>query len=145
MEKENLNEFLYNYLRLCDAFKNSNTFWKKDPNDPRNLLDQQYKESESLLLLYKPLELATTLLKSITNGDKIDNHYNDIHYIADKVWYVLDNKSDVRGLISKNPIEINESIVNVLLKYCDSPTCRANHILLKDVSGKVWELLGGDK
>jgi len=96
--------------------------------------------------LFAPLNHACKVLKEINNGDcLIPDKYNDIHQIADEVWYALEQRSYIRDNTSEREILVDKEVVDDLVNFFGrGETSIINRDFLWYISGEVWEMLGGD-
>ena len=134
METEKLNEFLYNYLRLCDAFKNCSEFWKNQTTS--QILDEN---NSSTYLLCIPLQRASELLKERNNVD--NTIYNKIFIIADDIWTATQNRNDIKLSVTTEVVDIDNGIIDSLMDFYNPGMCRANCNFLVAINNHVYDLL----
>lgn len=144
--KKELDEMLVRYLQLCEAFRDSD-IWSDEARKSmlHYLIDKDEIEPPVMDLFY-PLNRACKILKELNNGDCIvSDKYEEIHKIADGVWYALEQRSYIRDNTSEKEINVDKAIVEDLVRVFGRGETKVNNkYLLQYISGEVWDALGGD-
>ena len=138
-----IDEVILKYLELCDCFKNSD-IWKD-----KEAIKQYEKLSiydYPILLLYNPIVKASEILRKLKTGVcDIKDNYESINHIAGEIWYAIDCRSDVKDCTTNDSITVSDKTVKPLIKHFGiNSNVLINRSFLRDISGRIWEELGGD-
>lgn len=140
------NNIIIDYLELCKSFRDAE-IWL----DPKAIdkFEKSYNytwEDSPILLLYEPIYNACVILDRIKSGEyELKDKLIEINHIAGEIWYAIDCRMDVKELTTNSSINAPSKIINHLIKhYKFVKDVEINRSFLRDVSGEVWEELGGD-
>lgn len=135
------------YIQLCKSFCVSD-IWKDTKAIIKYHVDNKADELESpMLMLYEPVFKLTKLGEELSTGKLSfdESVLKQVKQKADEIWYAVEQRSDVRDLTSDDEVEIDPEIVGSLVVLLElSKPSMVNKSFLRDISGEIWDLLGGD-
>lgn len=137
---------IIDYLKLCKYFRDSD-IWLDTRAIEKYKKNKKYTwEDSPMLLLYDSVFHACIILEDIENGGvDISSQIVDINHIAGQIWYAIDCRMDVKEMTADSAIKVPSKITSRLIKhYKFDKSVEINRGFLRDVSGEVWEELGGD-
>lgn len=145
MNKRDLNNVLVRYLQLCETFLDSD-IWSDEVKKSIDYFHTYHVDDKCPILdVIKPLDKARGILNDIKDGKcLISSKYMEVYDIADQLWYFLGEKSYIRDNTSDKEVVVDNDVFSTLSEYYNLTNAKCDKYFLIDVSGCVWEGLGGD-